>query len=206
MKKLILTALTALAIIAAPTSEARDTDRNTIASELKQTDYASLLKKYQAAEALDAGQYRTLYYGAALQPGFAADRQYTAIDNAYAASDMATTLRLCEEALASDPTNLALLFKAYVAAATSSDPAAKAKATTFQNHILGLCDAIFSSADGVTETSPYVVTRKSDIDEFLLKYIQPETVVGRARIGNLEAAKVRINGINDDVIFYFSIL
>lgn len=206
MKKLILAALTAMAIVAAPATTAqKKADRATVASELSQSDYATLLKKYRSPEPLDADQYRIIYYGAALQPGFDADKQYTDVNSAYASGDMATTLKLCEKALASDPTNLALLFKAYVAASTSADESTKAKAPEFQNRILGLCDAIFSSGNGVTEESPYVVTRKSDIDEFLVKYMQPEAVTGRAQIGNLEAAKVRFNGIADDVILYFSI-
>ena len=50
-----------------------------------------------------------------------------------------------------------------------------------------------------------MLIRPSDTDEFLVKYMQPAGILGRARIGQTEAIKVRLDGVADDVILYFSI-
>lgn len=207
MKKLFSAATAAFLIIAAPTTQATESqtiDRDAIETTAKSDDYASLLRHFTDGEQLTPDEIATVYYGSVFQPGFNADMQYPSLTAAYAAGEMTKALRLCEEALAKDPTNLSLLFKAYAAARSSTDATVNTKATIFQNRIIGICDAIFASGSGVTETSPYTVIRPSDIDDFLIKYIQPTAVKGRARISDLDAVKVTLDGLTDDVILYFA--
>lgn len=206
MKRMILAAAAALAIAAMPArtlaNEPQRPDRETIAAT---ENYNELLKDFEAGNKLTDVALATVYYGAALQPGFNADRDYAAVMAAYSSGDMKRAFTLAKEALASDPTNLSLLFKAYAAATASSDPAVKNQAQIYQNRLLGICDAIMNSGMGVTETSPYMVIRRSDINDFLVKYMQPSQIVGQAQISNLTAIKARFDGIADDVILYFGL-
>lgn len=178
-------------------------DRTTFASQTTPTAYATLLQRFKAGEPLTEAEYTTVYYGSALQPGFKADSKYADIADIYASGDMSRTLRRCEEALATDPTNLSLLFKAFAASTLSTDEASKAKAESYRSRINGICDAIFASGTGVTESNPYIVIRPSDIEEFIIKYLQPTSVTGRARIGAQDAVKVTFEGVPDEVILYF---
>ena len=122
----------------------------------------------------------------------------------YDSGNIAKAHELAAAALESDPTNLTLLFKAYASAAASTDPAVNTKASVYQSRLLQICDLILASGLGVTDSSPYIVVRPADMDEFLVKYIQPAQIVGKSKIGKLEAAKVVIDGVPDEVILYFN--
>lgn len=208
MKRIILAAVAALAIAATPTpapAQANGPQRPDRESIAAADNYKELLKDFEAGKNLSAADMATVYYGAALQPGFNADRDYAAVMAAYNSGDMKRAFTLAKEALASDPTNLSLLFKAYASATASSDPDVKSQAEIYQNRLLGICDAIMNSGTGVTETSPCLVIRRSDINDFLVKYMQPSQILGQAQISNLTAIKVRFDSIADDVILYFGI-
>lgn len=206
MKHLILAAATALAIATAPANiSAAQPDHAAIAAQAKTSSYTDLLKKFKEGKQLTEAEATTLYYGSALQPGFTPDKDYTPVIAAYNSGDMKRAYNLANEALASDPTNLALLFKAYAAASASSDPNIKAQAPALQTRLLAICDAIMNSGSGVADASPYQVIRRSDINEFLVKYMQPKNVVGQSQIGQLTAIKASFDGIPDDVILYFGI-
>lgn len=206
MKKFILAALAAMSLmLSAPAATAAPVSKEALKTQIKSGRYAGLLERYKAGESLTADEAATVYYGSALQPGFNPAVEYTAMLAAYNQGDMARAYRLCEEALAGDPTNLTLLFKAFSSASASVDPAIKAKAPVYQTRLLAICDAIFNSGTGVADNSPYMLIRPSDTDEFLVKYMQPAGILGRARIGQTEAIKVRLDGVADDVILYFSI-
>lgn len=206
MKNVFLAAIAALAIAAMPAqaiaNEPQRPDREAIAAA---KDYTELLKEFEAGNMLTDAALATVYYGAALQPGFDADRDYAAVMAAYNSGDMKRAFTLAKEALGSDPTNLSLLFKAYAAATASADPDVKSQAVIYQNRLLGICDVIMNSGTGVTETSPYQVIRRSDINEFLVKYMQPTEILGQAQLSGLTAIKAKFDGIADDVILYFGI-
>lgn len=208
MKKFFLAAaitLTALFATAPQSAAAGKADRAAIRAAMSKADYASILQRFNAGEALTPSEAGILYYGSALQPGFNASKKYTEINEVYNAGATDKAFRLCEKALATDPTNLALLFKAYASAAVSKDASLKSQAPKIQTRILTICDVIFESDKGVTDYSPFVVIRPSDIEEFVVKYIQPEKVIGHAKIDNLDAYKVDLKGNNNETILYFSI-
>ncbi len=208
MKKIILSAAIAIISVFATTmtvsAENAKPDKLTIQTQIANGNYARLMEKFKSGQQLTAEEAATIYYGSALQPGFNAEKQYPAMLEAYNSGNTEKAFKLCEEALAKDPTNLGVLFKAYASAVSSNDAATKAKAPVMQTRLLAICDVIFASGTGVQETSPFVVIRPADIEEFLVKYMQPQSIEGRANIGDLVAAKVRLEGIADDVILYFA--
>lgn len=204
MKRSILTFL--LAAICVSASFAATTrfipDRSKISATVRdQSAYKALADRFASGQKLSAPEIATVYYGTALQPAFNPNQSYPDIARTYAAGDYATALSLIWSALAKDPANLYLLFTGYGSAASLGNQEA---ASLLQNRLLQVCDLIFSTGTGVSQDSPYLVVRPSDIDEFLIKYIQPKKINGRAKIGNLDACRVDIEGIDNDVIMYFS--
>ena len=204
MKQILIAAIVALSATFFPAAYAAAPNHATISQQVKSGQYATLLERYKAGQKLTADEAAIVYFGSALQPGFQAEKDYNKMLAAYNTGQTDNAFRLCEEALATDPTNLLLLYKAYGAAMVSKDSAIKAKAPKMQARLLTVCDAIENSGTGVSESSPYMVIRPSDTEEFLNKYMQPSAINGRATIGNLSAAKVKLDGIADDVILYFS--
>ncbi len=208
MKRYLTTAILSIAAVAAafaqdsqPAQAAATIDRQHItATAGDRAAYKALADRFAAGHKMQPQEVADLYYGSALQPGFKADRNYPEITRSYVAGDYATTLSQVWNALSADPTNLYLLFTGYGAARSLGN---KEAAGLLQNRLLQICDVIFSSGKGVSQDSPYIVVRPGDIDEFLIKYIQPTSLIGRAKIGNVDAARVNIDGVPDDVILYF---
>lgn len=204
--KRFFTSLFLLATLAAPALLAQNQlntpDPKAIAATPRDT-YRSLLSRFEAGQKLSPDEVVTVYYGAAAQPGFNPNVTYAALDAAYNAGDMAKAHNLAAEALRKDPTNLYLLFKAFGSAAASSDPTVKSLAPKYQTRLNGICDAIFSSGLGVADSSPYLVTRTSDAQEFIVKFLQPTAIKGTSKLADLDAVKLALDGIPDDVIIYF---
>lgn len=205
MKHFIISLAVACVATLSVSAEPVNLSRAAIQHKATSAEYTELVNKFKAGETLPVDDIITIYYGAALRPGFNADASYTPIMAAFTSGDIARAYTLAAKAVDAEPTNLALLFKAYASAVASTDPAVKAKAPIYQNMLMQICDMLFNSFMGVSENSPYQVIRPSDIDEFLVKYIQPAKVTARAKLGNLDAVKAKLDGIDDEVIFYFNI-
>lgn len=205
MKHLFISlALACVAVVSSSAAEPVTLSRTSLQHKATSAEYTELVNKFKAGETLPVDDIITIYYGAALRPGFNADASYTPIMAAYTSGDIARAYTLAAKAVDAEPTNLSLLFKAYASAVASTDPQIKAKAPIYQNMLMQICDMLFNSFLGVSENSPYQVIRPSDIDEFLVKYIQPARVTARAKLGNLDAVKAKLDGIDDEVIFYFA--
>jgi len=176
-------------------------DRKAIASAVADKGaYKALSDRFASGQTLTTDEMAALYYGTSLQPGFSASQTYPDIARTYAAGDYSTTLSQIWTALAKDPANLYLLFTGYGTAVSLGNEEAK---SLLQKRLLQVCDLIFLTGAGVTQESPYLVIRPSDIDEFVIKYMQPTSVNGRAKISNLEAVRVTMEGVGDDLILYF---
>lgn len=197
-------ALLLIAATAAPFAAATGKytpDRTQIAASMRDhAAYKALADRFASGQKLTAGEMGEVYYGAVCQPGFNASVTYPDIARTYAAGDYATTLSQVWTALAKDPANLYLLFTGYGAARSLKNDEA---ASLLQNRLLQVCDLIFSTGTGVTSDSPYLVVHPSDIDEFVVKYIQPVKVLGRATLEGCQAVRVNLDNNADDVILYF---
>lgn len=163
--------------------------------------FKKLTDRFVAADStLTLEEVATVYYGSAYSPSFTSSNAYAAVEDAYKSGDYAKALQLIDAALATDPANLGLLFKGFGAATSLSDAA---RAANYQRRLAGVCDVIFNSGMGVTDVSPYVVVRPSDRDEFIAKYLQPVSISGSATLGDIDAVKMKIDGVADEVILYF---
>lgn len=204
MKRFILPLLlSAILVIPAMGSDkgAVPTDRASVSAAVADHGkYKALADRFASGHSLDPSEIAYIYYGTALQPGFSAATQYPDIAKTYAAGDYSTALSLIWKALAKDPANLYLLFTGYGCARSLEN---KEAADLLQGRLMQVCDMIFKSGTGVTQESPYIILRPSDIDEFVVKYIQPTAILGRAKIGDLDAVRVSIEGVPNDAILYF---
>lgn len=204
MKRFIASILLALLLSApvlmAQTAKYTPDSKAITAAVSDKAAYKALADRFATGQTLSTDDMAALYYGTSLQPGFNPSHTYPEIARVYAAGDYATAMNQIWAALAKDPTNLYLLFTGYGAASSLGNEEAK---TLLQSRLLQVCDLIFLTGAGVTQESPYIVLRPSDIDEFVVKYMQPASINGRARIANLEAIRVTLDGVGDDVILYF---
>lgn len=163
--------------------------------------YKKLTERFVAGDStLTLEELATVYYGSAYSPLFVSGDTYAAVDNAYSSGDYAKALTLIDSALALDPANLGLLFKGFGSAYSLSDTA---RAENYRRRLTGVCDVIFNSGMGVTDVSPYVIVRPSDRDEFIVKYLQPVSVTGSATMGGTDAVKMKLDGVDEEVILYF---
>lgn len=163
----------------------------------------ALLAKFNNGEALTPEQMVVVYYGQQYAPSGKPAASYPAVDAAYAKKDYAGTLKLVDDVLKTNPVALNQLFRGYVAASASKDPAVKARMATFQQKIDNICSVIYASGTGLTNDSPFITLSKEDSQAFLRNYLQPEKIVDNASIDALDAYKVVWPGQTDLVIFYF---
>lgn len=195
---LFVAAITASAAVAA---EKYTPSRAAISASMRDhAAYKALSDRFASGQQLTPAQIGEVYYGTVFQPGFKASVTYPDIARTYAAGDYATTLSQVWTALAKDLANLYLLFTGYGAARSLKNEEA---ASLLQKRLLQVCDLIFSTGTGVTSDSPYLVVHPSDIDEFVVKYIQPVKVLGRATLEGCQAVRVNLDNNADDVILYF---
>ena len=203
MKKFLVLMTMAAAMLCA---SAATPDRDAIKSIVKNEParYEALTKRFVKGDAtLSPEEVQIVYYGYADAPGFNPNAAYPALDAAYASYDLTHSLDMARMALESNPVSLPLLFKAYACAVTSPDAAVKATAEGYQTRINQLCDAIFSSGKGVIAESPYMLIRTSDWAPFLKNYLQPQQVMAESKIGDVNAVKVQLEGIDEPVILYY---
>lgn len=162
-------------------------------------NYTTVADRYARGERLSQHDMALLYYGSPLSADYRHSGNYTSIDQAMRSADYRQALALAELGLESDPASLALLTRAYAAAIhLRSD-----RASALQQRIVQLCDLIFATGKGVVPASPFVVASSDDIAEFTDQYLQPRSISGTSRLGDLTAVKVTIDGVPGEVIFYF---
>ena len=68
-----------------------------------------------------------------------------------------------------------------------------------------LCDAIFRSGKGVDTSDPFEVVIDSDIEQFLINYLQVEQILDSAMLGPLTVVKVKLPGRDDPAYLYFRV-
>lgn len=197
MKLRILASLTALLAVATVSAKVDYAAMNT-------PERSALVERFVAGDTtLTPDQIDIVYYGAVFAPGYAAlPRSYDTINALRAERRFDEMMPLCRKALADDPTNLTLLFRAFAGAYNTGDTAMKDNASERVNQ---LCDAIFRSGKGVDTSDPFEVVIDSDIEQFLINYLQVEQILDSAMLGPLTVAKVKLPGRDEPAYLYFRV-
>lgn len=169
--------------------------------------FSALTSRFMDADTtLTMSDVAVVYFGHAFTPGYNPTESFPEMMEAYESDDMNLAIALGEQDLRRNPVSLMLLMKLYGACATSQVPRLRNQAPQLQQRILMLCDMISSTGLGVMPESPWCVICESDMEELLAKYIKPQRVIDRSTRGDEEAVKVKIDGIDDDVILYFDLV
>ncbi len=188
MKKLFLVLISVLALAVARAEVKVDMD-----------SYREALERFTTQSVVSPADAATVYYGSSLQPDFNPKADYVNVMTLYGQGDMTGTYEAAVAALATDPANLQLLFKAYACAAVLNKPEAEA----LRSRATAVCDAIFASGRGVISERPFLFTHVTDVNEFLIKYIGAKKILATSGLGDIYAVKVSLEELPDDVIFYF---
>ena len=185
MKLRILASLTALLAVATVSAKVDYAAMNT-------PERSALVERFVAGDTtLTPDQIDIVYYGAVFAPGYAAlPRSYDTINALRAERRFDEMMPLCRKALADDPTNLTLLFRAFAGAYNTGDTAMKDNA---------------SERKGVDTSDPFEVVIDSDIEQFLINYLQVEQILDSAMLGPLTVVKVKLPGRDDPAYLYFRV-
>lgn len=164
----------------------------------------ALVSRFNAGDStLTSDDIAIVYYGACLTPGFAAaPHDYAEINRLRAAGDYAAMMPLCAEALKTDPASLTLLFRSFAGAFNAAERDA-ALIESLKTRINQVCDAIFASGSGVTETDPYKVAAEPDIDLFINNYLGIPEITDRGTLGHLQVRKVKMENREEPVYLFF---
>lgn len=165
--------------------------------------YSNLVERFATGDTtLTPDEVATVYYGSATlsdQPS----RDYTAINSLRTSRRFGEMMPLCTEALKSDPVSLTLLFRLFAAAYNAPSGRDEATVASAGTRINQICDAIFASGTGVTESDPFHVVSESDIEQFLLNYVRVDSITGMAQQGPLTVAQVQLPGREETAYLYF---
>lgn len=197
------TLLSTLACLTALTIAASGVDYQS----MNTADRASLVTRFQNGDTtLTGSEIAKVYYGSVFDPGFIpGGRDYSTINSLRSARRYREMLPMCIEALKSDPSSLTLLFRTFAGAFNNPDGRDQALVDKTRIQVNQVCDAIFASGTGVTEDSPFEVVAHDDIEQFLINYLQVDSITGTAEMGKLTVAKVKLPGKEEQVYLYFKV-
>ena len=169
-------------------------------------EFRALTSRFVEADTtLTPAEVAVVYYGHAFTPQYNPEADYADVMRAFEGNDMSLTVMLAEDALKSCPVSLPMLFKVFGCSVGSDVPAIKTRADNARQRLLMICDLILSTGTGVDQMAPYLVISEGDMNEFLSKYCQVAKEISRSDLGDEKAVKVRLDGIDDDVILYFDL-
>lgn len=195
--------LAALALTLGLAATAANPDLTSIPQNVKDhpESYASLLDRFNTGDStLTADEVAMVYFGAPAAGKTVPEADYSRINALRSERRYSEMMPLCAEALKSDPVSLTLLFRTFAGAYNNNDAATQASASTRVNQ---LCDAIFASGTGVTETDPFRVVAKADIEQFLNNYLRVDRILGMSAMGALTVAQVQLPGREEPAYLYF---
>lgn len=201
---LALVAALLVAVTVSAATVAVDFDSISVAVKARPEVRSALVDRFVAGDTtLTSEEMALVYYGQAFIPGYEAVETYADVDSAYAGGDMPLTLTLVDEVLRVNPVALNQLFRGFVASKSSKQPRISARAESFENRIMNICNLIYGSGAGVDTNDPFRVLTMADAEAFLRNYIRVSAIEGRSLLGHLDAVKTVVPGISDPVIFYF---
>lgn len=209
MSRLFKTLLFILALVPAFTLSARDNifvDLDAIKKIVKENPehYTALLNRFVAGDStLNVGEVAIVYYGHAFTPEYKPGQPNEKAHDAYKRKDYPVAAYLSSEALLANPVSLDMTVINLIAANHSDLPRIRAKIPALQNRFDMLATTILSSGNGTTSDSPFVVIDSEDIERVLLNVIGAGNILGRAKVGDIDAVKITFPGEMREHILYF---
>ena len=167
--------------------------------------YRSVLERFVRADTtLTAADMATVYFGYAFTPEYVPFESFDNVLDAYDVADYRRAERLAAEALRLNPVSLELNVVALAASEhLRSDGRYGRKMRDYATRCDLLATAILQSGSGTSAASPFRVIAWSDVTRILLNVLGVERIVGRTKVGDVDAVKVVFPGSPREHIIYF---
>lgn len=208
VKNLLLALLTLFAVNAASAdnSERIDVDLNEIKVNVTMhpEHYRELMDRYLKADTtLRLDEMATVYYGYASTMDYAPDLTFPEIDEAIAAEDYTKAYDLSVKAADEAPVSLPVLINV-IKLMPQID--LKGKLDPYLNirqRVEMLIGTILASGTGIRRELPFKVISEGDMMVILKDILSIDKIVGRSKIGNIDAIKVTFPTSSREHILYF---
>lgn len=203
---LALITLFAVAGARAEQSERIDVDLNLIKVNVTMhpEHYRELLDRYMKADTtLRLDEVATVYYGSAATVDYAPDLTFPEIDEAIAAEDYDKAYDLSIQAAKEAPVSLPVLINV-IKLTPKID--LKDKLDSYLNvrqRLEMLIGTILASGTGIRRELPFKVISEADMMVILKDILNVGEIVGRSKIGKIDAVKVTFPTNSREHILYF---
>lgn len=166
--------------------------------------YHRLLDRFVGGDSLlTVGEMATVYYGYSYTPGYNPGKDYAAATEAFERKDWNLASFLASEGLAESPVSLDLTSMGLIASKHAAGESMKAKTANLGMRFNLLAALILASGNGTIPESPFKVISYNDMLSVLKNVIGVTEIVGRSRVGNIEAIKIRLDDTEREHILYF---
>lgn len=207
--KYLLIAVTVLTAATAATAGNKiNVDLDAIEQKVKSNPagYTALLNRFVAGDTtLTIGEMATVYYGYAYTKDFNPDEHFDKARDAYRKKDYPVASYLSSEALVKNPVSLDMTVIGLVSATRSTVERIKANVPDLQARFDMLATIILSSGKGTDCDSPFMVLSADDTERIVKNVLGAQEIIGHAKVGTIDAVKMRFPGQDREHILYFSV-
>lgn len=208
VKSILLALLTLIAAAGARAeqSERIDVDLNLIKVNVTMhpEHYRELLDRYMKADTtLRLDEVATVYYGSASTVDYAPDLTFPEIDEAIAAEDYAKAYDLSIKAAKEAPVSLPVLINVIKLMPKIDLKDNLDSYLNVRQRLEMLIGTILASGTGIRRELPFKVISEGDMMVILKDILNVGEIVGRSKIGNIDAVKVTFPTNSREHILYF---
>ncbi len=166
--------------------------------------YRALLNRFVAGDTtLTTPELATVYYGYSFTPDYDPRETFDGISEAFAVKDYERVALLTPDALVLNPVSLDLSVMALAAAESGAGERPGLRAANLGLRCDMIATAILESGRGTTPDSPFKVISSADIGRLLRNVLGISVIVGRTKVGDVDAIKVTFPESDRQHILYF---
>ncbi len=195
-----------LLAFAACFSVAKAVDYNALQVEVTMhpDHYRSLLNRFVAGDTtLTSQELATVYYGYSFTPDYDPRETFDNITDAFNVKDYESVARLTPDALVVNPMSLDLSVMALTAVEHGAGERPGVRARNLGARCDMIATAILESGRGTSAESPFKVISSGDIGRLLRNVLGINVIIGRTKVGEIDAIKVTFPGNDRQHILYF---
>ncbi len=166
--------------------------------------YRALLNRFVAGDtALTSAELATVYYGYSFTPDYDPRETFDDITDAFDVKDYERVAFLAPDALVVNPVSLDLSVMALMAAECGAGERPGVRAANLGARCDMIATAILESGRGTSPDSPFMVISSADISRLLRNVLGINLIIGRTKVGEVDAIKVTFPGSDRQHILYF---
>ncbi len=166
--------------------------------------YRALLNRFVAGDTtLTSPELATVYFGYSFTPDYDPRETFDDITDAFDEKDYEQVARLTPDALVVNPVSLDLSVMALAAAERGAGERPGVRAANLGYRCDMIATAILESGRGTSPDSPFKVISSADIGRLLRNVLGISVIVGRTKVGDIDAIKVTFPDSDRQHILYF---